>query len=138
MLEPVPGTQAEHLLHRRDASFRYGDFPHASAAEGPVLNIVNHHCCSLGSPDTLKDVHIIDNISATRRPSLARSFDDKSDESHVAGIAAKPNLNSSSGEGKADHTTSIHLRARLMRSVYIMLHFALCLSFFALFFHMSH
>ena len=118
LLAFVPGTQAEHLLHGRDASFRHEDFPRASAAEGLVLNTVNHHCRSLETPDTFKVIHIIDYLSSARS-SLAMSFDDKSHESRVAdSIDDTPNLKLSSGKATAGHTTSISKSGSMVSTIY--------------------
>jgi len=150
----VPGShQAKHLLHGRDASFRHENFPRVSAVEGLVLNTVDHHCRSLATPDTFKEFHIIENLSArsslpttafegnhhcrsrlgtpdtfkdihiienlTARSSLlATVCKDRSDESRVAGIDAKPHLNSSSGEAAADRTTSIGETGSMVRTIY--------------------
>ena len=117
LLAFVPGTQAKHLLHGRDAYFRHEDFPRASAAEGLVLNTVNHHCRSLETPDTFKVIHIIDYLSA--RSSLALSFEYKSHESRVAGfIDDTPNLKLSSGKATAGHTTSISESRSIISTIY--------------------
>jgi hypothetical protein len=97
LLAFVPGTHAEHLFHGIASFHNEQEFTSASAAEGLISNTVNQHCRYLGTPDTFRNDQIIDKLSP--RSSLATAFvADESDESRVAGIDAKPRINSSLGE----------------------------------------
>ena len=104
LLAFVPGTHAEHLFHGIASFHNEQEFTSASAAEGLVSNTVNQHCRHLGTPDTFRNDQTIDKLSA--RSSLATAFvADESDES-LAGIDAKPRINSISGAGATIHLAS--------------------------------
>ena len=102
LLAFVPGTQAEDLLHKRDASFRHEDFPVSSDAEGLFFSDA-----------------IIDNLTAGTSLATPFATPDEPNESRVAGIinAKNSRLNSSSGAAKADRTTSIGENRSMVRTL---------------------
>ena len=68
LLASVPGTQAEHFLHKGDASFLHEEGFSVSAAEELFFSIaVDHHSrhSSLVTPDTFKVDEMIESLSAS-------------------------------------------------------------------------
>ena len=116
LLAFVPGTQAVQFLHKRDASFSYKDVPASAAAGLFVSTGIDHNRRPLGTPDTtFKEDPIIWNLSARSSMSTA-IVTDKSVESRVPSINAKPRLNSSSGEAKS-HRASLGETDSMVRTI---------------------
>ena len=94
----VPGTQADHLFHRRDESFGHDqDFP-ISSTKGLVSNAIDYNPRRpLGIPENFNDDDIV--VNSYARPSfLATAFAAEGLASNAVGINAKARRDMSSGE----------------------------------------